>query len=77
MAATGIKIGNINYNVDIDESVRGSGVKQTRSTLINNNGKYNVTKKSASENAGQHISSVNAIDIDWKSTFRQEFAKAA
>ena len=43
MAATGIKIGNINYNVDIDESVRGSGVKQTRATLIKND-KYDLTK---------------------------------
>ena len=46
MAATGIKIGNINYNVDIDESVRGSSVKQTRSTLLKN-GKYNIVAKAA------------------------------
>lgn len=43
MAATGIKIGNINYNVDIDESVLGSTIKRTRSTLIKN-GKYDLTK---------------------------------
>ena len=34
MAATGIKIGNINYNVNIDENVKGVASKQTRSRLI-------------------------------------------
>ncbi len=60
-----LKLKNINFTVNTNESVDGFVTKRTKSDLVTRDHKYDINTKQLSINNNEDISFINAVDIDW------------
>ena len=60
-----LKLKNINFTVNTNESVDGFVTKRTKSDLVTRDHKYDINTKQLSINNNEDVSFINAVDIDW------------
>ena len=63
-----LKLKNINFTVNTNESVDGFVTKRTKSDLVTSGHKYDIDTKQLSINNNEDISFINAVDIYWNNS---------